>query len=62
MHVHVQPELKLLFARREAAQQLGISVRKLDDLIAMKELSVRRIGRRVLIPRQSLESFARRDH
>ncbi len=60
--MHLQPELKLLFTRREAAQQLGISLRNLDELLAMKELAVRRIGRRVLIPRPALEAFARRDH
>lgn len=51
--------LNLLLDRREAANQLGISLRKLDELIARKELPVRRIGRRVLVPRHSLEQFAR---
>lgn len=41
---------------------LGVSQRTLDRLIAEKELLVRRIGRRVLIPAAALSSFAKRDH
>lgn len=41
---------------------LSISVRSLQTLIATKQILVRRIGRRVLIHRKELESFARRDH
>jgi excisionase family DNA binding protein len=48
--------------KREAAQLLGVSLRTIDRLIAIKELQVRRLGRRVLIPRSALESFLRRDH
>jgi excisionase family DNA binding protein len=55
-------EPRLLIDRRDAAYQLGISVRKLDELIALNEISVRRIGRRVLVPRRSLEEFLRSDH
>jgi excisionase family DNA binding protein len=50
-----------MLSRRDAAYLVGISVRKLDEKIALKEISVRRIGRRVLISRQSLEDFLRRD-
>jgi excisionase family DNA binding protein len=53
---------KLLFSKKEAAQMLSISLRKLENLIASKELAVRRIGRRTLIPARDLEQFARRDH
>jgi excisionase family DNA binding protein len=53
---------KLQFSRDEAAQMLGVSPRTLDRLIAEKELTVRRIGRRVLVPRDALTSFAKRDH
>lgn len=53
---------KLLYGKREAAQLLSVSVRTLDNLIARKELCVRRCGRRVLISRRALEEFARRDH
>ena len=54
--------LKLQFSREEAALMLGISERTLDRLIAEKELLVRRIGRRVLVPKDALHSFMRRDH
>jgi len=46
----------------EAAQMLGVSVRTVDRLIALKELPVRRLGRRVLIPRNSLQTLLRVDH
>lgn len=49
-------------ATQEAARSLGISLRTVDRLIALKELPVRRLGRRVLIPRASLESFLRSEH
>jgi excisionase family DNA binding protein len=54
MHVD---EGKLLVSRREAAQLLSVSLRHLDGLISSRELPVRRIGRRVLIARRSLERF-----
>jgi excisionase family DNA binding protein len=53
---------KILVSKREAAKALSISLRTLDYLIASKEISARRIGRRVLIPRKALEHFARSDH
>jgi excisionase family DNA binding protein len=52
----------ILVSKRDAARQLSVSPRTLDNLIAGRELPVRRIGRRVLIPRKALENFARRDH
>ncbi len=52
----------MAFTRAEAARELRISQGALDRLIRRKELTARRIGRRVLIPRQSLISFLRRDH
>ena len=48
--------------KQEAAQMLGVSLRTIERLIALKELHVRRLGRRVLIPRASLENFLRSDH
>lgn len=48
--------------KQEAAQMLGVSLRTIERLIALKELQVRRLGRRVLIPRTSLENFLRSDH
>ena len=54
---------KFLLSRREAAQSLSISLRTLDYLIAGGKLTVRRIGRRVLIePAELLERFAQRSH
>ncbi len=55
-------EAKLLIGRQEAAASLSISQRALDYLVANKQLQVRRIGARVLIPRQELLRFARADH
>lgn len=55
-----QVSASILLSKREAARTLSISVRTLDNLIATKEVPVRRIGRRVLIARQNLEQFALR--
>lgn len=52
----------ILVSKRNAARQLSVSLRTIDNLIAFKEIRVRRIGRRVLIPRKALEEFARGDH
>jgi excisionase family DNA binding protein len=51
--------MPLLHTKIEAAALLNVSVRTIDNLIAMKDLPVRRIGRRVLIPRAVLLSFAK---
>ncbi|MCI0722936.1 MAG: helix-turn-helix domain-containing protein [Acidobacteria bacterium] len=51
---------QLLIGRREAAEALGICLRTVDNLIMRRQLAVRRIGRRVLIPRSELEKIARR--
>ena len=53
---------KVLYTKREAAQLLSISVRSLDYLIVSQQLPTRRIGRRVLVHRDSIEQFARTDH
>jgi len=53
---------QLLLGKREAARALGISVRTLEHLISAREISVRRVGRRVLNSRDVLASFIRRDH
>jgi excisionase family DNA binding protein len=52
---------KLLYSRKEATQLLSLSLRTIDKLICSKELKVRRIGRKVLIHREVIEAFARRD-
>ena len=51
----------ILISRREASKLLGISLRTLDYLIAGKEISCRRIGRRTLLSVASLRAFARHD-
>ena len=53
---------KILYTKREAAQLLSISLRSLDYLIVSQQLQTRRIGRRVLLHRDSIEQFARVDH
>jgi excisionase family DNA binding protein len=53
---------QLLISKREAAATLGVSIRTLENLISLKELPARRIGRRCLIERRALEIFAKRDH
>jgi len=52
----------LLVSKRDAARLLSVSLRTVENLIARKQLFARRIGRRVLISRTTLEAFARRGH
>jgi excisionase family DNA binding protein len=53
---------KFLYTKREAARLLSISLRSIDYLIFSQQLPTRRIGRRVLVHRDAIEQFARRDH
>ena len=53
---------KLLVGREKAASMLSISCRSLDYLVANKQIPVRRIGTRVLIPIADLKRFSRGDH
>jgi hypothetical protein len=53
---------KLLVGRRQAAEMLSISCRALDYLVASKQIMIRRIGSRVLIPVSALERFSSSDH
>ena len=55
------PEV-LSVGKVEAARLLGVRLRTVDRLIAMKHLPVRRLGRRVLIPRTGLQALMRADH
>lgn len=52
---------KILLARKDAANVIGISVRGLDYLISTGKVRVRRLGKRVLVPRAELERLARKD-
>ena len=56
------PASRLLYDRKTAAQQLSISVRSLDYLIAGGKLRTRRLGRKVMIPHGELVRFSFRDH
>ncbi|HWG20536.1 MAG TPA: helix-turn-helix domain-containing protein [Terracidiphilus sp.] len=58
----VPPDSKLLVSRLEAAEIVSLSVRSIDNLLASKQLSFRRIGTRVLIPVTELRKFVRVDH
>jgi hypothetical protein len=44
----------------KAAQALGVSVRTLDYCIAQQKIRVLRIGRRVLVPMNSIETVLKR--
>ena len=55
-------ESRILYDRKSAALQLSISVRTLDYLIQQQELSVRRIGKKVLVHHTELTRFARGNH
>ena len=58
----VPPPQKILFSKKEAAYLLSISLRKLDYLIAQRQLVVRKIGTKVLIPKTALIEFSKGDH
>lgn len=53
---------RLLYPRKDAAFQLGISVRGLDYLIKNKKLAFQKIGGRVLIHWKELQRFAGSNH
>jgi excisionase family DNA binding protein len=62
MHNQVATSHPILLTRKACAAALGISLRKLDSLIASKALPTRRIGRKRLIAYQAALHFARSDH
>jgi hypothetical protein len=53
---------KFLYNRKEAALSLGVSVRSVDYIIARRELETRRVGKKVLVTRESLRRFAGANH
>jgi excisionase family DNA binding protein len=48
----------ILLSRKDAARILSVGRGKLDELISDGTIRVRRIGRRVLVPRDELQRFA----
>lgn len=53
---------RILYPRREAAHQLGISVRTLDQYTKVGEIQPRFVGGKVLYHRSELERFAKANH
>lgn len=53
---------KIFYSRAETAALLCLSLRTIDNLVSRKELTVRRVGRKVLFHRDELVRFARKDH
>jgi len=53
---------QILLTKEQAAQALGVCQRTVDNLRIAGELKARRIGRRVMFERATLEAFAKRDH
>jgi len=56
----ISPE-KILYGYQDAAEALSISPNHLVKLIRENQVKVRRLGRRVLIPREEIERLASRD-
>jgi excisionase family DNA binding protein len=48
----------LLLSTNQAAQVLNLSLRTIENLLRKGELARRKVGRRTMIPRVSLEEFA----
>ena len=53
---------RLWYRRTEVPAVLGMGLRTLDRLIALKEIAVEHVGRSVYITKESLEKFVRRSH
>jgi hypothetical protein len=60
--VEFENQTRMLYTRQESARQLSLSVRSLDYLIGSKQLTARRVGKRVLITHGELVRFSRGDH
>lgn len=60
--VDVPADSKLLVSRKAAAVIVSLSLRKIDGLLASKQLPFRKIGTRTLVPLAALQRFARMDH
>jgi excisionase family DNA binding protein len=53
---HEQP---LLLSRNETARLMGVSLGSLEKMLRLGEVPYRRLGRRILIPRDYVERFAK---
>ena len=53
---------RILYPRKEAAFQLGLSVRTLDEYAKAAEIHPRFVGGKVLYSRSELERFAKANH
>ena len=51
---------KLLYSKKESSILLSVSPRTVDNLIRRGELRAQRLGKRVLVPAESLEQYASR--
>jgi excisionase family DNA binding protein len=52
---------RLLYSRTSAAKALDLPTQTIDSAIRSGQLEVRRIGRRILIPAESLSKFIAED-
>jgi excisionase family DNA binding protein len=55
-----EPNRPVALSKAKAAQALGVSVRTIDNCISQQKIRVLRIGRRVLVPMNSIEAVLRR--
>ena len=53
---------QLALSRKDVADATGLSLRMIDYLLASGELRGQRIGRRIIISKDELQRFLRRDH
>jgi excisionase family DNA binding protein len=56
------PHSKLMYSKIETAKMLSISVRTVENLMMNGQLAFRKVGKRVLVPVQTLIQFTKRDH
>jgi excisionase family DNA binding protein len=54
---HAEPVPRLALTMAEAGQSLGISPRTVEELVRTRLLRVVRVGRRVVVPVESLRAF-----
>jgi excisionase family DNA binding protein len=53
------PLAPILVSKRDAARLLNLCVRTIEQLIRHRQLRAKRVGKRVLLLREDLETFAR---